>query len=83
MAELFLGNALPWCFECFFFNHQVLVKSPDPEPCTGYHTAIPMDRLQLRLNLLPNNTFWINKERITRAGFETATSGLTCRRSTN
>ena len=27
--------------------------------------------------------FWINKEKFTRAGFEPATSGLTCRRSTN
>ena len=27
--------------------------------------------------------FWMNKEKLTRAGFEPATSGLTCRRSTN
>ena len=27
--------------------------------------------------------FWMNKEKFTRAGFESATSGLTCRRSTN
>ena len=26
---------------------------------------------------------WVNKEKLTRAGFELATSGLTCRRSTN
>ena len=27
--------------------------------------------------------FWMNKEKLTRGGFEPATSGLTCRRSTN
>ena len=27
--------------------------------------------------------FWMNKEKFTRAGFEPATSGLTCRSSTN
>ena len=29
------------------------------------------------------NTFWMNKEKFTRAGFEPATSVLTCQRSTN
>ena len=29
------------------------------------------------------NTFWMNKEKFTRTGFEPATSGLTCRCSAN
>ena len=39
--------------------------------------------VEMEFNLNTLNTFWMNKENGTRTGFEPATSGLTCRCSTN
>ena len=40
-------------------------------------------RLQGKLTMYINTLFGVNKDKFTRAGFETATSGLTCRNCIN
>ena len=50
-----------------FLNNIVISRNKPHRKLTGYIL----------------DTFWKNKEEFTRAGFEPATSRLTCRRSTN
>ena len=73
-------------------------KSPQPTIIVKryYQPGITMEMLYLVSLVYPGNflkmwnwethnidKFWMNKDKFTRAGFEPATSGLTCRRSTN